>query len=210
MFDARLRPLIDPPLNAMGRRLAGWGITANQATLSGMVAGLGAAVCIWQGYDLAALGLVILSRLLDGLDGAIARASQGSDLGGYLDILCDFVFYIAVPVAFGFRDPANLPAALALTGSFALTGVSFLAFATIAGQKGMETAAHGKKSFFYSTGLAEGAETILVFVLMCLWPDHFNAIAWAYVALCLLTVVQRSAMAADQFKSRDTKETQCD
>ena len=210
MFDARLRPLIDPPLNAAGRHVAAWGITANQATLSGMVVGLGAAVCIWQGHDLAALGLVLLSRLLDGLDGAIARASQGSDLGGYLDILCDFVFYIAVPVAFGFRDPANLPAALVLTGAFALTGVSFLAFATIAGQRGMETTAHGKKSFFYSTGLAEGAETILAFVLMCLWPEHFNAIAWAYAGLCLLTVVQRSVMAVDRFKSATSEEPLCD
>jgi phosphatidylglycerophosphate synthase len=193
----------------MGRRLAALGISANQVTLSGMVLGLAAAVCIWQGYDLPALGLVIISRLLDGLDGAIARASQGSDLGGYLDILCDFVFYIAVPVAFGFRDPANLPAALVLTGSFALTGVSFLAFATIAGQKGMATSAHGKKSFFYSTGLAEGAETILAFVLMCLWPDHFNAIAWAYAGLCLLTVVQRSVMAVDSFKSTTPEEPLC-
>jgi hypothetical protein len=175
-----------------------------------MVVGLGAALCIWQGHDLAALGLVMFSRLLDGLDGAIARASQGSDLGGYLDIVCDFVFYIALPVAFGFRDPANLPAALVLTGTFALTGVSFLAFATIAGQRGLETTAHGKKSFFYSTGLAEGAETILAFVLMCLWPSHFSVIAWTYAGLCLLTVVQRSFMAVASFKSETLKEPVCD
>jgi len=87
-----------------------------------------------------------------------------------------------------------------LVASFVLTGVSFLAFAVIAAKRGASTEAHGKKSFFYSTGLAEGTETILVFIAMCLWPAWFGTIAYAYAALCLLTVFQRSAMAAQAFR----------
>jgi hypothetical protein len=55
------------------------------------------------------------------------------------------------------------------------------------------------KSLFYSTGLAEGAETIAAFIAMCLWPQQFPAIALGFAALCLLTVVQRSVVARGVF-----------
>ncbi len=199
MLDARLRPLIDPPLNAMGRGIARAGITANGVTLLGLLLGLAAGAAIaHQAYGWG-LGLLLANRLLDGLDGAVARASKMTDFGGYLDILADFVFYVAVPVGFGLAAAENQLPALVLVASFTLTGVSFLAFATIAGQRGEETSAHGKKSFFYSTGLAEGAETIIAFILMCLMPQHFAAIAYVYSGLCVLTVVQRSLLARASF-----------
>jgi phosphatidylglycerophosphate synthase len=194
MFDARLRPLIDPPLNAAGRWLAARGLGANAVTITGLVCGLAAAAAIAHAYALA-LALIVANRVLDGLDGAIARVRGPSDFGGYLDSLCDFAFYVAVPLAFALADPANaLPAAI-LIASFTLTGVSFLAFAAIAAQRGLETSAHGKKSFFYSTGMAEGAETIAVFVLMSVLPVWFAPIAYGYAALCVLTVAQRILMA---------------
>ncbi|WP_186402437.1 CDP-alcohol phosphatidyltransferase family protein [Sphingopyxis sp. P1IMeth2] len=200
MFDARLRPLINPPLNAAGRRLAAWGIGADAVTLAGMFAGLAAAAAIADGLYATGLALILLNRLLDGLDGAVARATGLTDFGGYLDIVADFVFYVAVPVGFAVATPHNSFAALLLVGSFALTGTSFLAYATLAAKRGVETAAHGRKSFFYSTGLAEGAETIACFVLMCLMPQHFLPIAAIYAALCLITVVQRSVTAWRMFR----------
>jgi phosphatidylglycerophosphate synthase len=199
MFDARLRPLIDPPLNRAGARLAGWGVTANQLSGLGILAGLGAAAAILLGHFPAAIALVLVSRLLDGLDGAVA--TRKTPFGGYLDIVGDFLFYVAVPLAFGLSDPANLKPAMVLLASFALTGVSFLAFAAVSAEQGLETTAHGEKSFFYSTGLAEGGETILAFVLMLLFPTHFPLIAWAFAALCGLTVVQRSLLAWRMFNS---------
>lgn len=195
MFDARLRPLIDPPLNAVGRILARSGITANQVTLAGMGVGLGGAGAIADRQYWLALALVIISRLLDGLDGALARATAKSDFGGYLDIVCDFAFYVSVPVGFGFADAANLPFALVLVACFTVTGISFLAFAVLAAQRGLETRAHGEKSFFYNTGLAEGTETIAFFVAMCAWPGGFPVLAAVFSGLCVLTVVQRSLAA---------------
>ncbi len=200
MFDARLRPLIDPPLNAIGRWLAARGIGANAVTLAGLVPALGAGLAIVEGQHLLALTLIVLNRLLDGLDGAVARASKLTDWGGYLDTLADFVFYVTVPLAFGLASPANTSAAMILIASFTLTCASFLAFAAIAAKRGAETSAHGRKAFFYSTGLAEGAETIAVFVAMCLWPAHFAGIAYGYAALCLLTVAQRSLLARQSFE----------
>lgn len=200
MFDAKLRPLIDPPLNAIGGALARAGISANMLTFTGLTIGLGGAAAIALGQIWLGLALIIANRVLDGLDGAVARASSPTPLGGYFDIVADFAFYVSVPVGFGILASDNTLPALVLVASFVLTGVSFLAFAVIAAERGEETKAHGKKSFFYSTGLAEGTETIAVFIAMCAFPAWFAAIAYGYAALCVLTVFQRSAMAAATFK----------
>jgi phosphatidylglycerophosphate synthase len=200
MFDARLRPLIDPALNRMGAALARRGVSANQVSAAGAACGALAGLAIGLGHPLAGLALILASRLLDGLDGAVARHRGTTDLGGYLDIVCDYVFYLAIPLGFGFAAPANLPFALVLTASFTLTAVSFLAYATLAAKRGLETQAHGPKSFFYSTGLAEGGETLLAFVLMCLWPAGFPVIASVFAALCILTVIQRSLIASRVFR----------
>ena len=201
MLDSRLRPLIDPPLNAVGRGLAGLGVTANALTFSGLALGLGAAVAIAFGHLTLGLALILANRLLDGLDGAVARVRGPTLLGGYFDIVADFAFYVSIPLGFGILAAEYTLPALVLVASFVLTGVSFLAFAVIAAERGETTEAHGKKSFFYSTGLAEGTETIAVFIAMCLLPGWFAPIAYAYAGLCVLTVFQRSALAVITFRS---------
>ena len=206
MLDAKLRPLIDPPLNRAGEWLARRGVGPNAATLAGLVPGFAAAIAIAHGAFAAGLVLILINRLFDGLDGAIARATRQTDFGGYLDIVADFAFYVAVPVGFGFSAGGNSLPALVLVAAFTLTGVSFLAFATLAAKAGMETTDHGKKSFFYNTGLAEGTETIAVFCAMCLWPAHFPLLAWGYSGLCLITVIQRSALARATFDRKKTGE----
>ncbi|MEL6875854.1 MAG: CDP-alcohol phosphatidyltransferase family protein [Pseudomonadota bacterium] len=200
MLDAKLRPLIDPPLNAVGRTLARAGFSANAVTLLGLVVGLGGAAAIYAGYYGLAFCLVLAGRILDGLDGAVARATRKTAFGGYLDIVCDFVFYVSVPLAFGLAEPDYLPAALILVSAFTVTGISFLAFAVTAAEQGAETAEHGEKSFFYSTGIAEGTETITVFLLMCLFPGWFPEIALIYTAMCIITVIQRSLLARQTFR----------
>lgn len=200
MFDALLRPLVDPVLNRAGRLIARLGLSADHLTLAGACFGIGAGGAIAAQHYLAGLGLVVLSRLLDGLDGAVARATEATDFGGYLDIVCDFVFYVAVPMGFAFADPANMAPALVLTASFALTGSSFLAYAAIAEKRGLTTLRHGAKSFFFQGGLAEGSETIIAFLLMCILPQHFALIAWVFAGMCGLTVVQRVIAASKAFK----------
>lgn len=203
MFDARLRLLIDPPLNRLGRSLAAMGITANMVTLLGILIALLSAAAIAHGYMALGLALILANRLADGVDGAVARATKLTDFGGYLDIVGDFIFYVAVPVGFALASPVNqLPAAI-LLASFALTGASFLAYAAIAANRGEETGAHGRKSFFYSTGIAEGGETILAFIAMCLLPAHFPLIAGIFAVLCGMTVIQRTMLARSQFSGRN-------
>jgi phosphatidylglycerophosphate synthase len=192
MLDARIRPLIDPPLDALGRSLARLGLCADAVTLAGLSLGLGAALCITLRLDLAALALIVASRLADGLDGAVARATKPSDRGGFLDIVADFTFYGAIPLAFALRDPAAnaLPAA-ALLFAFYVNGAAFLAFAAPAARRGMETRAQGAKSLYYLSGLMEGTETILFFLAMALWPDGFVPLAWLFAALTLVSGAAR-------------------
>jgi phosphatidylglycerophosphate synthase len=200
MMDRHLRPLIDPPLNRLGLLLASAGATANAVTLAGLAAGLAAAAAIAAGAFAPALGLILVSRLLDGLDGAVARARGPTDFGGYLDIAADFLFYAAIPFGFVLWDPAaNGLAASFLLLSFYVNGASFLGFAILAAKRGLRTDSHGVKSLYFTAGLLEGSETILFFVALCLWPAGFAPLAWAFGALCLVTALARILLARRQF-----------
>ena len=196
MLDARLRRLIDPPLERLAAPLAAHGLSANAATLAGFACGVAAMAAIaFQAY-LLGLALLLLNRAFDGLDGAIARQRGLTDLGGFLDILLDFIVYSGIPFAFALADPAAnaLPAAF-LIFSFVGTGASFLAFATMAAKRGLATDLRGKKSLYYLGGLTEGTETIAAFVLACLLPHWFAAVAWIFGTLCWLTTATRIAVA---------------
>jgi phosphatidylglycerophosphate synthase len=200
MFDAALRPLIDPPLAAGARTLARFGVSANAVSVIGLVAGLGAGVAIAVDRLTLALALIVLSRLLDGLDGALARTRGKTDFGGYLDLFADFVFYAAVPLGFAIREPAHALPAAALLASFLLSGIAFTGYAILAARRGLETAAQGEKSFYYAQGLAEGAETIAAFVLAVLKPQWFPIVAYAFAALCCVSAVARLAAARGRFR----------
>ena len=193
MFDSRLRPLIDPSLSRAGRALATRGVTANHVTLAGLGLGLAAALLLALGAPgLAALIPLAASRLADGLDGAVARATTKTEFGGYLDITCDFAFYGAIPLAFAIRAPeTNAVAAAALLFSFYVNAASFLGFATMAAKRGLETTAQGDKSLYYAAGLLEGAETIAFLIALCLWPTAFAPLAYAFATLCLVTATAR-------------------
>jgi phosphatidylglycerophosphate synthase len=188
MLDTAARKLIDPILNRAGHTLAARGITANRVTLIGLGLGLFAAALIALGLPGLALLPLLAGRIADGLDGAVARATQKTDFGGYLDISADFLFYGVIPMAFVWADPAGNGAAGAfLLAAFYFNGSTFLGYAMLADRYGMETQAQGIKSLYYSNGLLEGTETILFFVLLCLWPASFPLLAWGFGTLCLLT-----------------------
>lgn len=201
MFDGQLRPLIDPPLNALGHRMARTGITADGVTLAGLAIGLLAAAAIVVEAYLAALVLVLASRLADGLDGAVARATRKTDFGGYLDITCDFLFYGAIPMAFIWADPAmNGMAGGWLLASFYFNGATFLGYAILAEKREMETAARGSKSLYFTGGLLEGFETIVFFCLLCMLPAYFAPLAWIFGGLCFITAAARILLARQVFR----------
>ncbi|MEF2551183.1 CDP-alcohol phosphatidyltransferase family protein [Aurantimonas sp. A2-1-M11] len=188
MLDGVLKRQIDPPIDWLAAGLTRLNIGANTVTIAGLALGLAAAVAIASGALMAGLVLILLSRLADGLDGAVARLTRPTDFGGYLDIVFDFLFYGAIPLAFAVLDPqANALAAAILLMSFYANGASFLAYAVMAEKRGIATEQRGSKSLYFTTGLAEASETIAVFVLFCLLPQHFAVIACIFAAMTAWT-----------------------
>ncbi|MEZ5845223.1 MAG: CDP-alcohol phosphatidyltransferase family protein [Geminicoccaceae bacterium] len=199
MLDPLLRPLIDVPLLVMGRRLRAWSLSANAITWAGFGLGIGCMIAVASGSFGIALLLLLANRLADGLDGAVARLDGVTDLGGFLDITLDFIFYSGFVFAFAVHDPqANGLAAAFLVFSFIGTGSSFLAFAIMAARRGLSTERRGKKSLYYLGGLTEGSETLGLFILLCLWPSAFPLAAWIFGMLCWITTVSRIAQAMDR------------
>ncbi|HDZ75185.1 MAG TPA: CDP-alcohol phosphatidyltransferase family protein [Aurantimonas coralicida] len=200
MLDGVLKKRIDPPMNRLAGVLCRRGVGANSVTVAGLVLGLAAAVAIAFGSLWGGLVLILVSRLADGLDGAVARQTGPTDLGGYLDIVFDYVFYGAIPLAFAILDPAaNGLAAAVLLMSFYANGASFLAFAIMAEKRKLATEQRGKKSLFFTTGLAEATETIAAFVLFCLFPQYFVVIAYVFAAMTTWTFVWRIRLSLKSF-----------
>jgi phosphatidylglycerophosphate synthase len=193
MFDPFMRRWIGPPLDRGGAWLAGRGVTANAVSVTGLAIGLSAVPLLAFGHYGAALLVVLLNRLFDGLDGAVARhAPRLTAFGGYLDIVCDMAFYAAVPLGFALARPENAVWAAVLLASFVCTCASFLGRAVLAASRGeSDTGKRGRKSFFHAAGLIEGTETIMAFVLFCLFPGLFPWLAGAVAALCFWTAAAR-------------------
>ena len=185
---AALKPLLEAGAGALVRR----GVAADAITLAGFAIGIVAAATIALGHFGWGLALLLASRLADGLDGAVARLTQTTDRGAFLDITLDFLFYASIPLAFAIAVPAAnaLPAAV-LLAAFIGTGSSFLAFAVLAERRGLTSAAYPQKGFFYLGGLTEATETLICFALMCLWPEHFAWWAYGFSVLCGLTIASR-------------------
>jgi phosphatidylglycerophosphate synthase len=192
MLDPYATALIRRPVTAAARQLARWGLSANGITLAGFVLGLFAAFLIANQLYLTGATAIFGSRLLDALDGAVARLGQPTDAGGFLDIALDFLFYASIPLAFALADPAqNALAAAVLLAAFMGTSASFLAFAVLAAKLGLSSTAYPNKSFYFLGGLTEATETLACFAAMCLWPQHFAALAYGFAALCAITIVTR-------------------
>ena len=192
MIDRQTTALIRPALESLARRLVRLRIGADALTFAGLAVGWAAAGAIaLQGFWLGA-ALILVSRLLDGLDGAVARATTPTDRGAFLDITLDFLFYPAIPLAFAIADPpVNALAAALLLAAFVGTGTCFLAFATIAAKRGLTSVDYPDKSFYFLGGLTEATETLAFFIAMCLWPQHFATLAFLFAAMCAVTIATR-------------------
>lgn len=192
MIDAALLPHVKRAIDRPARMLVARGVGADQITLVGFGIGLLGVLALWAGIFWVALLCLALNRLADGLDGAVARLTRPTDRGAFLDIALDFMFYGLFPLGFALHDPTMnaLPAAV-LICSFIGTGSSFLAFSIIAEKRGLASKDYPAKGIYYLGGLTEGAETIAIFVAMCLFPAAFPWLAYGYAGLCAITTLTR-------------------
>ena len=192
MLDRFVTALIRPAVGVAARALVRARIGANSLTLMGFGIGLVAAFLIAGHAYYAGAAAIFASRFCDALDGAVARLTQATDAGGFLDIALDFVFYASIPLAFAVANPAhNALAAAVLLAAFIGTGTSFLAFAVMAAKRGITSLDYPDKSFYFLGGLTEATETLAFFTAMCVWPQHFSTLAYVFAALCVITTGTR-------------------
>ena len=201
MLDRAIQTAIKPLLTKAAKALVKTGVSADGLTLIGFLVGMGAAVAIAFEAYIAGLVMLLISRLMDGLDGAVARETTPTDRGGFLDITLDFLFYASIPLAFAIANPAQnaLPAAV-LLAAFIGTGSSFLAFAIVAEKNRIASTAFPNKSFYFLGGLTEATETIVALSAMCLWPAAFPLIAYGFAVLCAITIAMRIGWGWQRFQ----------
>lgn len=189
MFDSRIRSAIAPPLEAAGTSIAALGITPGVITAAGWVVGVGACVAVATAQWTLGLGLWLGNRLLDGLDGPVARARGATDRGGFLDVVADFSVYAGFVVAVAIAVPHARLACAVLLLTYYLSGTALLALSSLL-EKRRRSGSDGR-SLLLTGGLAEGFETIVVYVLFCLLPGSAATIAWVFAGVVGITAVQR-------------------
>ncbi len=209
MFDTTVRAALEAPLD----RVAGWldrpGISPDRLTLAGLGVGLASAGAAAGRWWAVALVCWLLCRVLDGLDGPLARrrarasatdaadvagkaigSPSGSPAGGFFDITADFTVYGAtvVGVAIGVAGSAESTGAvgewlpfLAVLLAYYVNGAAFLAFSSIAERTGHRI--DDGRSLSFLGGLAEGTETVVVHSVWLILPFWAPQIAtvWAVV-----------------------------
>ena len=192
MIDAKLLPLQRRLLRPIALGLVTFGVRADQVTITGFLLGFVALPLLVSQQYTWALVFILLNRVLDGIDGEVARLTIATDRGAFLDIALDFVFYALIPLGFALANVTeNALAAAVLLAAFVGTGSSFLAFSLMAQKRKLHAQKFPSKGLYYIGGLTEGAETIAVFVAFCLWPDLFTPLAYGFAFACGLTTLSR-------------------
>ena len=209
MFDITLRRLKDQVATPLCRSIPSF-ITPGHLTLFAFLAGLTAcyagAVSVNRVYSVL---LWLCNRLLDCLDGSLARHRGAvSELGGFLDLLSDFVIYSLLPilVASGQERLGAEPdwrAVAVLEASFHINNFVLFYVAAVASKK----ASNELTSVTMRPALVEGFESGVLFTVMLIWPERIAPISWTMAAAVFLGTAQRVAGLIPVFRLLDTKPT---
>ncbi len=191
MFDTYLRNAKDRLAEPLARRMKF--LSPNTASVLGALLALLSAFFAVRQLYLWGLAFWLISRAFDGLDGLLARLhNKQTDFGGYFDIILDFVAYAAVPLGFGLGAASqSVYVALAiLLSNFYVNSASWMYLAAILEKRAArdpETAT----TIVMPAGLIGGFETIVVYSLFFLLPQHILQIFIIFSALIFITIIQR-------------------
>jgi phosphatidylglycerophosphate synthase len=189
MFDEELRRGAKPLYRPLARLLAAR-LSANALTGLGLGVGLLCLGAIALGFNLVALVLWLANRLLDGLDGEVARLrNEKSELGAFLDIVADFVMYGGFVVALAIQHPDARLALVVLLLAYYLNGCVFLALSGILER--IKAERQTERGLHFRRSLTEGFETIVAGALFLLFPAHVSLIAGVFAAMVFFSAAQR-------------------
>ncbi len=191
MIDAKINKIIKPVLNKFAKKLLKYNIKANLVTFTGFCFGLFCSYFIINEMFVYAGIFLFLNRFCDGLDGALARLIGETDIGAFYDIVFDFLFYIIFPMSFILLDLKNTYSICFLLLSFVATQTTFLATSWLVEKNKLLISEGQNKSFFYVGGITEGFETIICFIMMLIFYEFINYIAYIFGILCWITFISR-------------------
>ena len=200
MIDAHLNKILKPVLEAVAKKLLNFNINPNSISFIGFFFGVCSFFSIVNTMFFLAFIFLCLNRILDGLDGALARLTKETDIGAFYDIVLDFLFYCLFPLSFIFLDIENSYSICFLLFSFVATQTTFLASAWIVEKNKLSISNGQKKSFYYAGGITEGFETIVCFMMMLFFYDFINYIAYIFGILCWITFITRVLFIRKLFK----------
>jgi len=183
-------------IQILAKMLIKIGVTANMITLVGFVIGLLAINFLAiESYGWA-LVCILLNRFSDILDGAVAKASKPTDFGLFFDATLDYMFYAGVIFGFALANPEqNAVAATFLMFGFVSSACALLAYAIVAYQDKKYTRPHFNESPFYLGGVAQGFETFVTMVVLCIVPKLFMPLAIILGIFCFIKAVSVVASA---------------
>lgn len=209
MFDITLRQVKDKVAAPICRSIPSYvspGLLTLFAFLSGLAACYAGAVSTDRVYPVT---LWLLNRVLDCLDGALARdRGTVTELGGFLDLLSDFIVYSLLPisVASGQERLGTVPdwrAVAVLEASFHINNFVLFYIAAVASKRDTNELT----SITMRPALIEGFESGILFTAMLIWPAWIAIISWAMAATVFLSTAQRVTGLVPILKHLDTRPT---
>ncbi len=198
MLDTIARPLKNRLLQPIASRLADR-VHPGVITLASALFGILAAVAVAEGRFDAGLLAWTVNRILDGLDGAVAReGGRQSDFGGYVDILADFMVYGAIPigVAIHFATAESWLATSVMLATFYVNSASWMYLSALLEKRSAGVGKTGEEtSIAMPDALVGGTETLLLFTSFLVLPAFASRIFWLTAILTALSILQRIAWA---------------
>lgn len=198
MIDKYLRP-VKEKLFIPGARIIGKYFTPDQISIIAFIFGLLSCVLIIFNHLYIALAFWLLNRIIDGLDGTVARISnRQTDWGGYLDIMLDFIIYALIPISLAFcvNDGTIIFITLSvMLGVFYINSASWMYLSAVMEKRDLKpkkmAAETDLTSIIMPTGLIEGSETILLYTLFFFFPNFLHLLFMTVSGLTIIGIIQR-------------------
>ena len=189
MIDQYTIKIFKPFLELVASIFYKIGVNANYVSLFGLILSFLSFYLILKDFNVIALFLFLLGRILDGIDGIIANKTKITEFGGFIDIVFDFISYSLVPLAFILKDNSNAIFGSILLATFFGTSSTFFGIAIFEKNKFIKK--NHEKSFFHVGGFMGGTVTIFFLSLMFLFTEKFNLIALTFSVLCIISTIER-------------------
>jgi phosphatidylglycerophosphate synthase len=185
MIEQKIRPAFQRIfVDSLAGLLVGK-VKPNTITILALLVGFLSAFSLFYNKYLC-ISLLLLSGYLDILDGSLARLQgSSSKFGTLLDILSDRLVEIFIIIAIFINQPLQV----LWVGFFMIVSISFCMYSFLL--VGMFSQNISQKSFYYSPGLIERAETFIFFVIMIVLPGLVLSLGLIYTVLVVWTTIYR-------------------